>query len=84
MSSVVHIKCEIKLLVSCILYRLGLTNDDEKEVGHNKLGTDNKPFTTLGYTNGPGAFASVNETVRPNLTVTDTGKITLCTIHFSS
>ena len=39
------------------------------------LANDEKPYTTLMYTNGPGSFASVNATVRPNVTGVDTGKI---------
>ena len=37
------------------------------------LANDHKPFTTLGYTNGPGAYAGVNATTRPNITNTNTG-----------
>ncbi|XP_053378939.1 alkaline phosphatase-like isoform X1 [Mercenaria mercenaria] len=47
----------------------GFTDDRE---GHNKLAKDNKPFTTLNYANGPGGYADVNATVRPNLTLIDT------------
>ncbi|XP_053378460.1 alkaline phosphatase-like [Mercenaria mercenaria] len=47
----------------------GFTDDRE---GHNMLAIDNKPFTTLSYANGPGGYADVNATVRPNLTLVDT------------
>ena len=52
---------------------LGLT-DDQK--GKYELGTDEKPFTTLSYANGPGSYAEINATVRPDLTTEDTGIIT--------
>ena len=48
----------------------GLIDD---RAGANMLANDNKPFTTLGYTNGPGAYAGVNATTRPNITNTNTG-----------
>ncbi|XP_053378461.1 LOW QUALITY PROTEIN: alkaline phosphatase-like [Mercenaria mercenaria] len=47
----------------------GLT---QSPAGRNTLAIDNKPFTTLNYANGPGAYADVNATVRPNLTNVDT------------
>ena len=51
-------------------FYLGLTDD---RAGANMLANDHKPFTTLGYTNGPGAYAGVNATTRPNITNTNTG-----------
>lgn len=52
---------------------IGFTDDRE---GGYKLGKDNKPYTTLAYTNGPGGYAEINETVRPDLTDIDTGNHT--------
>ena len=49
---------------------LGFT-DDRK--GHDNLAKDNKPFTTLGYANGPGGYAEVVPNVRPDLRNTSTG-----------
>ncbi|XP_052819506.1 alkaline phosphatase-like isoform X2 [Mya arenaria] len=48
----------------------GLT-DDKGE--HLKLAGDSQPFTTLGYTNGPGGYATGLNESRPNLTSVDTG-----------
>lgn len=41
--------------------------------GQNAVGSDGKPFTTLLYANGPGAFAVNGDSTRPNVTDTDTG-----------
>ncbi|WAR14887.1 PPBT-like protein, partial [Mya arenaria] len=40
---------------------------------HLKLAGDSQPFTTLGYTNGPGGYATGLNESRPNLTSVDTG-----------
>lgn len=50
----------------------GLTDDRE---GHNRLGKDQKPFTTLAYANGPGGYAELNATERQNLTHVDTSNM---------
>lgn len=47
----------------------GLT-DDRK--GQNQMGNDKKPFTTLNYANGPGGYATVNATLRPDLSNVNT------------
>lgn len=46
----------------------GLADDE----GKLKLATDGKPYTTLGYTNGPGAYATGTNFTRPNATSTNT------------
>lgn len=38
-------------------------------------GTDGKPYTTLGYANGPGAFAADTPATRPDLSTVDTTNI---------
>ena len=53
---------------------LGLTNDPYRHTPL-RLATDDKPFTVLMYTNGPGSWVSENATVRPNETDTNTGRL---------
>ena len=55
---------------------IGLTDDHNAEVlGELNLATDKKPYSTLGYTNGPGGYSNVTATVRPNITTTNTGNL---------
>ncbi|KAH3827561.1 hypothetical protein DPMN_129498 [Dreissena polymorpha] len=42
------------------------------EQGKLKLATDGKPYTTLAYSNGPGAYANGVNFTRPNVTSTNT------------
>ena len=54
------------------MYLTGLADNNEN--GGLKLADDKKPYSTLGYANGPGSFVSVNATVRPNITLTNMGR----------
>ena len=58
---------------------IGLADDDNPELLDEQLyfATDKKPFSTLGYTNGPGGYSHGTATVRPNITSTNTGKLLL-------
>jgi len=44
--------------------------------GLPKLADDGRPFTTLGYNNGPGSYASGPNVTRPDLTDVATGMVT--------
>ena len=60
---------------------IGLTDDHNAEVlGELNLATDKKPYSTLGYTNGPGGYSNITATVRPNITTTNTGKLPKCNL----
>ena len=40
-----------------------------------EMASDNKPYTTLQYSNGPGADYLIDAMVRPNLTTVNTGTL---------
>lgn len=46
----------------------GLADDSDAMNGSLKLALDGKPYSTLGYANGPGSFVTENATVRPDIT----------------